>query len=48
MLDGAERGFREMERRSQVHSKTELKNEPGSLVSMFRALSDLVCDSEFL
>ena len=48
VLDGAERDFREMERRPQVHSTAELKNEPGSPVSMLSALSDVVCDSEFL
>ena len=48
MLDGAERDFREMKRRPQVHSTAELKNEPGSPVSMLSALSDVVCDSEFL
>ena len=47
MLDGAERDFREMEGRPQVHSAAELKNEPGSPVSMPSALFDVVCDSEF-
>lgn len=48
MLDGAERDFREMERCPQVHSTAELKNEPRSPVCMLSALSDAVCDSEFL
>lgn len=46
VLDGAERVFREMERCAQADTVAEFKNEPMSPVSLFSALSDIVCDSD--